>query len=225
MSPPSVDERQAPLILLAHGAGAPSSSRWMLAWAHRLRPLGPVVAFDYPYMKTGRKTPDRMPVLLDAHREALAQAQREHGAQRPVVLAGKSMGGRMGCHLAVALAAEATPVAAVICFGYPLRAAGSGASRAEVLQALRTPVLFLQGSRDPLCPLDDLAAVRPTMTAPNELFVVDGGDHSLEVRKRASAAAGQSQEDWDTALLDAIDKFLRGRGLAPGRGAETWGQT
>jgi uncharacterized protein len=213
MSPRSAD---APLILFAHGAGAPSSSHWMQAWAERLRSVGPVVPFDYPYMKAGRKTPDKMPVLLQAHREALAQARAEHGPQRPVVLAGKSMGGRMGCHLAVELAAESTPVAAVICFGYPLRAAGSGASRAEVLLALTTPVLFLQGSRDPLGPLDDLAAARSQMTAPNHLFVVEGGDHSLEVRKRAAAAAGQSQAAWDAALLDAIVTFLRGQGLAVG---------
>jgi predicted alpha/beta-hydrolase family hydrolase len=207
-------ETQAPLILLAHGAGAPSSSRWMKAWADRLRPLGPVVAFDYPYMQAGRKTPDKLPVLIEAHREALAQARRDHGADRPVVLAGKSMGGRVGCHLAVALAAEGAPPAAVMCFGYPLRAAGSGASRAEVLQALTVPTLFLQGSRDPLCPLADLAAVRPQMKAPNDLFVVDGGDHSLEVRKRAAAAAGQSQAEWDQAILTAIMKFLHGHGLA-----------
>jgi uncharacterized protein len=204
----------APLILFAHGAGAPSSSRWMQAWATRLRGFGPVAPFDYPYMQKGKKTPDRPPVLLAAHREALAEARRQHGADRPVVFAGKSMGGRMGCHVAVELAAEGAPVAAVICFGYPLRAAGSGALRSEVLLALTTPVLFLQGSSDPLCPLPDLATVRPNMKAENELFVVEGGDHSLEVKKRAAAAAGQSQAGWDDAITAAIGKFLRARGLA-----------
>jgi predicted alpha/beta-hydrolase family hydrolase len=218
-----IDRGRAPLILFAHGAGAPSTSRWMLAWADRLRALGPVVPFDYPYMKAGRKTPDRAPVLLEAHRQALAAARAEHGLDRPVVLAGKSMGSRMGCHLAVALSAEAasagpSPVAAIVCFGYPLRAAGSGASRAEVLQALSTPILFLSGSRDPLCPLADLAAVRPQMTAPNDLFVVDGGDHSLEVRKRAAAAAGNTQDGWDSQMLAAIESFLRVQGLRPGQG-------
>jgi predicted alpha/beta-hydrolase family hydrolase len=215
-----IDRTAAPLVLFAHGAGAPSSSRWMQAWADRLRAVGPVAPFDYPYMKNGRKTPDRLPVLLEAHRQALAEAREEHGRHRPVVLAGKSMGSRIGCHLAVTLADEAatagaSPVAAVICFGYPLRAAGSGASRAEVLQALRTPILFLQGSRDPLGPLDDLAAVRTQMTAPNDLFVVDGGDHSLEIRKRAAAAAGQTQAGWDAGILVAIDTFLRAQGLQP----------
>ena len=59
--------------------------------------------------------------------------------------------------------------------------------RDEVLVALRTPILFVQGSRDALCPLPRLEAVRARMTAPSTLLVVDGGNHSLEV----SAAAAQ----------------------------------
>lgn len=207
MPSPSGD---APLILFAHGAGAPSSSRWMAAWAKRLAALGVVVPFDYPYMAAGRKTPDKLPVLIDAHRAALDTARKQHGTSRPVILAGKSMGGRVGCHVAVALAAAApSPVAAVICFGYPLRAAGTGTLRDEVLRALTTPVLFLQGSRDPLCPLADLASVREKLAVDNDLFVVEGGDHSLEIRKRAAGTPGQAEVD--DAIFAAIGKFLAAR--------------
>ena len=76
--------------------------------------------------------------------------------------------------------------------------------------ALRTPVLFLQGSKDPLCPLADLAEVRARMTAPNQLHVVPGGDHSLVVGARDRKAAGQTQEDVDQAVLAAIGGFLAG---------------
>jgi uncharacterized protein len=200
-----------PLILFAHGAGAPSASGWMRAWARRLAALGPVVAFDYPYMKAGRKSPDRHPALLAAHGAALAEAQAQHGALRPVVLAGKSMGSRIGCHLAV----ERPGIAAVVCFGYPLRSGATGALRDQVLLALRTPILFLQGSKDPLCPLDDLAAVRAQMTAPNQLHVVTGGNHSLEVGVRDLKAAGQTQEDVDRAVLAAVVDFLGAHRVAP----------
>jgi predicted alpha/beta-hydrolase family hydrolase len=211
-------DARAPLILFAHGAGAPSSSGWMRRWAARLGALGEVVSFDYPYMKEGRKTPDRQPVLVAAHRQALAQARAAHGQARPVVLAGKSMGSRMGCHLAVELEKEGEPPAALVCFGYPLRSGSSGALRDEVLRALRTPILFLQGTRDPLCPLEDLARVRARLTAPNELCLVDGGDHSLEVRKRAAAAAGRTQEQWDQEILGAIRGFLGARTGSGGAG-------
>ena len=206
-----------PIILFAHGAGAPSSSGWMKSWAERLGALGDVVAFDYPYMKAGRKSPDRMPALLAAHREALAEARQRHGADRPVVFAGKSMGSRMGCHLAVELHQEAKgegPVA-LVCFGYPLRG-GAGSLRDEVLRALATPILFLQGTRDALCPLGDLERVRGEMKAPSTLFVVEGGDHSLAVRKRAPAGTPGTQADWDDRLLAAVRAFFAEQGLPTG---------
>jgi predicted alpha/beta-hydrolase family hydrolase len=201
----------SPIILFAHGAGAPSASAWMRAWARRLGALGEVVTFDYPYMKAKRKSPDRQPVLVAAHAAALDEARARHGADRPVVLAGKSMGSRMGCHLAV----ERGGVAALVCFGYPLRSGATGALRDEVLLALRTPILFLQGGKDPLCPLADLAAVRRRMTAPNELHVVEGGNHSLEVGKRELAAGGKTQEDVDREVLAAVKVFLAAHGAGP----------
>jgi predicted alpha/beta-hydrolase family hydrolase len=186
----------------------------MRAWARRLGALGPVAAFDYPYMRAGRKSPDRQPVLVAPHGAALEEARATHGADRPVVLAGKSMGSRMGCHLAVERAGADPGIRALVCFGYPLRSGATGALRDEVLVALRTPILFLQGSRDPLCPLGDLETVRARMTAPHELFVVEGGDHSLKVGVRDLRAAGKTQEDWDRAVLAAIGAFLERHGAA-----------
>jgi hypothetical protein len=203
---------ETPLFLLAHGAGAPSASAWMQAWARRLCTLGDVEAFDYPYMLAGRKAPDKLPALIAAHREALAAARARHGARRRFVLAGKSMGSRVGCHLAVELHAAGDPPAANLCFGYPLRAGSSGALRDQVLLALRTPVLFVQGSKDPLCNVAELDGVRARMTAPSVLFVVDGGNHSLEVGARDRKAQGKSQEQWDADVLTAVAGFL---GMAP----------
>jgi uncharacterized protein len=198
----------APLILFAHGAGAPSRSPWMVAWADRLRTLGEVVTFDYPYMAAGRKSPDRPPVLLAAHRQALDDARARHGADRPVVLAGKSMGSRMGCHLAVELAKEGRAPAALVCFGYPLRAGGSGAMRDAVLRELTTPILFLSGSKDPLCPLPDLQAVLAQLATRHELFVVEGGDHSLDLRRKTARPGERGQAEWDAAVLDKVAGFL-----------------
>jgi predicted alpha/beta-hydrolase family hydrolase len=191
----------------------------MRAWAQRLARLGQVVTFDYPYMKAGRKSPDRLPVLLAAHEEALGEARARHGADRPVVLAGKSMGSRIGCHLAVKMtdAGDPNPPAALVCFGYPLRAGSSGALRDEVLRALKTPILFLQGSRDALCPPDDLARARAAMTALNALFLVEGGDHSLAVSAAARRASGKTQEEWDELALAAVSAFLQAHEIGGAR--------
>jgi len=190
------------LILFAPGAGAPSTSAWMIAEKRRLETLGRVETFDYPYMLAGRKSPDRQPVLVAAHEEAFARASR--GVPGPKVLAGKSMGGRMGCHLAVKLG-EA--VAAVVCLGYPL-VGMRGDVRDAVLLELARPVLFVQGTRDKLCPLDRLAAVRPRMRTPNELHVVEGGNHDLVVGKRELAARGETQSAIDDGVTHAIALFL-----------------
>ena len=80
--------------------------------------------------------------------------------------------------------------------------------RDEVLIALRTPILFVQGSRDSLCSLDKLAAVRARMTAPSTLLVVEGGNHSLEVSAAQRKASGTTQADSDAGVLEAIAVFV-----------------
>jgi predicted alpha/beta-hydrolase family hydrolase len=188
-------------FLFAPGAGAPSSHPWMQRWKTHLETLGRVEAFDYDYLREDRKRPDPLPQLIAAHRAALERVRQEHSG--PIVLIGKSMGGRVGCHVALE-----TEVTSVVCLGYPLCAMGDRTKlRDKVLRELRTPILFVQGTRDPLCPLDLLAEVRKQMSAPNELHVVEGGDHSLQVRKRDLAAAGETQEMVDERTLKVIAKF------------------
>src|SRR3984893_9745668 len=106
-----------PLFLFAPGAGAPSSHPWMLRWKERLSSLGDVVTLDYSYMRQGQRRPDPLPQLIAAHHAALAEARRIYIG--PVILIGKSMGGRIGCHVALE-----ENVAGVICLGYPLCGAG-----------------------------------------------------------------------------------------------------
>ena len=165
--------------------------------------IGLVQPFDYPYALEGRSRPDPLPKLIAAHRAALAQLRVKHDG--PIVLAGKSMGGRVGCHVALV-----DPVAAVICFGYPLCAAGDRSKlRDQVLLELEKPTMFVQGARDPLCPLDLLEAVRKRMRAPSTLYVVEGGDHPLMVAKTLLKALGSSQEQMDDGMLTAIARFLK----------------
>ena len=193
-----------PAFLLAPGAGAPSSHPRMRAFARLLATLGPVEPFDYSYALAGRGRPDPLPKLIEAHRAALAALRAKHDG--PIVLAGKSMGGRVGCHVALV-----DPVEAVICLGYPLCAAGDRSKlRDQVLLELKTPILFAQGTRDPLCPLDLLEGVRKQMHAPSTLTFVEGGDHSLMVAKTAVKALGSSQEEVDNDMLTAIARFLAG---------------
>jgi len=191
-------------FLLAPGAGAPTSHPRMRTFARLIGSLGAVEQLDYPYMIEGRRRPDPLPKLIAAHRAALAALRAKHDG--PIVLAGKSMGGRVGCHIALI-----EQVAAVICLGYPLCGAGDRSKlRDQVLVELRTPIIFVQGTRDPLCPLELLEEVRKRMRAPSTLHVVDGADHSLLIAKTTLKAQGSSQAEADERIRAAIARFLEG---------------
>jgi len=192
-----------PLVLFGPGAGAPSSHPWIQNWKRRLSEIGEVETFDYDYVRAGRKRPDPLPHLIAAHRAALAEAREKHQPDLTFLI-GKSMGGRIGCHVSLE-----ENVDGLVCLGYPLCAMGDRTKlRNEVLRALTTPILFVQGTRDALCPLDLLENVRAEMKAPNGLHIVEGGDHSLHVPKRQLQATGETQEGIDQQILKAIAGFV-----------------
>jgi predicted alpha/beta-hydrolase family hydrolase len=141
--------------------------------------------------------------LIAAHRAALEAAGEKYQPDS-IFLIGKSMGGRIGCHVSLE-----EKVDGLVCLGYPLCAMGDRTRlRDEVLRALTTSILFVQGARDALCPLDLLERVRTEMKAPNFLHVVESGDHSLRVPKRQLQATGETQENVDRRIFQAIMKFV-----------------
>ncbi len=93
--------RPAPLLVLAHGAGAPADSAFMDRLASSLSSEGvTTLRFEFPYMEKrrqdGRKRPpDRQPVLLERFRQAIVDIGQESAEGRRIFIGGKSMGGRM----------------------------------------------------------------------------------------------------------------------------------
>jgi predicted alpha/beta-hydrolase family hydrolase len=178
-------------VLLAHGAGAGQDHPWIVAAREGLASRGLfVMSFNYRYTEAGRRSPDRMPKLLEVHRAAADALARECDR---VVLAGKSMGGRVGSHLA---GDEGWPAAALVYYGYPLVPMGKSEPRSvDHLSAIDAPQLFFAGTRDRLSPPGVMADV--VRTVPDgTLEVVDEGDHSFKVPKRS----GTTSE----AVLDTV---------------------
>jgi hypothetical protein len=178
----------------------------MVRYAELLSELGAVRTFDYPYARAvagerGRRGPDKLEILVQAHRQELTDLRRLGDAGDRLVLAGKSMGGRVGCHVALE-----ESVSGLVCFGYPLRGQ-NGKLRDQVLLELCTPVLFVQGTRDKLCALPELEQIRKRMKAPSELFVVEGGDHSLESTKTALKARAMTERDVELGIQAAVRRF------------------
>jgi predicted alpha/beta-hydrolase family hydrolase len=168
-----------PAVLLAPGAGGGQRHPFMVAVRDGLAAVGyPTMTFDYRYMEAGRRSPDRPATLLEVHRAA---ADRLATRYDRVVLIGKSMGGRIGSHLA---ADHSWPAAGLVYLGYPMVPLGKGEPRSTAhLDQIEAPQLFVSGTRDRLGPPDlirDISRRLPDAA----VSVVDDADHSLRVPKR-----------------------------------------
>jgi predicted alpha/beta-hydrolase family hydrolase len=177
-------------VLLAHGAGAGQDHPFMVTLRKSLAAVGLItMTFNYPYMEAGRKAPDRMPKLLETHRAA---ADRLVEYCDTVYLAGKSMGGRIGSHLA---GDEGWPAAGLIYYGYPLVPMGRREPRDTThLTKVAAPQLFFAGTKDRLGPpdlIERLAGTLPEAT----VQIIEDGDHSFRVPKRAGKTAEEVIED------------------------------
>jgi len=173
-------------VVLAHGAGAGQASWFMTTVREGLAAAGyPAMTFDYPYLEAGRRRPDHVSILEDAHRAA---AHRLAAYVPSIVLGGKSMGGRVGGHVAGELGA-----AGLLFYGYPLVSIGGKVRPLDHLRALDIPQLFVSGTRDPMGPLPRLQAAIATI--PNaEAVLIEGGNHSLAVPKAAALSSAEILE-------------------------------
>jgi uncharacterized protein len=200
-------ERASTILVLGHGAGAGSQHEFMERFATGLAGGSlRVCRFDFPYMAAGRKSPDRQPILEQAFRD-VTDAVR--GSHERVILGGKSLGGRV----ASLVVASGYPADALIFLGYPLHPPGRpDRIRDAHLHQVSVPMLFVEGTRDPFCPLDTLERVRSGLGARTELAVVEDGDHSLKVRK----SSGRDTATAWTEAIEEIKKWLKARGLVDG---------
>lgn len=183
------------LLVLAHGAGAGMDHPFMEALAEALAAtrLG-VLRFNFAYTEQGRRAPDRQQVLETTYAEVVAEARVAY-APRALFLGGKSMGGRIASHLA----ASGCPCDGLAFFGYPLHPPGRPERiRDAHLYEIRVPMLFVQGTRDPFCPLERLEGVRAKLPGPHDLLTIDDGDHSFKVRR----ASGRTNEE---ALREVVE--------------------
>lgn len=154
--------------------------------------------YEFPYMSAGRRRPDPPASLKSVVAEAVEEARGRAGG-RPVLAGGKSMGGRM-TSLAVAEGVVAG-LDGLVFLGFPLHPPGKpGTVRAEHLDAVEAPMLFVQGTRDTLADEKLVRGVCRRLGARATLHVVDGGDHSFKVLKRS----GRAQEEVMAEVADAV---------------------
>lgn len=172
------------LLVLAHGAGAGMRHRFFEAVVPLLAEGGvATLRYQFPYMEAGQQRPDTPPVAQAAVRAAVAAAA-ELAPELPLFAGGKSFGGRMTS--AAQSVAPLDGIRGLVFLGFPLHAAGRpGMSRADHLDRVEIPMLFLQGTRDALADLPSMRAVTDRLGRRAVLHVIDGADHSFAVLKRS----------------------------------------
>lgn len=189
-------------VVLAHGAGAGMRSDFMETVALGLAGRGlRVLRFNFPYAEAGRRAPDRGPVLEQTLAAAAAEAAERHPGAR-LYLGGKSLGGRIASQV---VAAGQAGCDGLVFLGYPLHPPGRpDRLRSEHLGAIEVPMLFVEGTRDPFCPLATLEQVLAGLTAGTTVARIEDGDHSFKVRRtsgRDTAAA------WGE-VVDAVASWI-----------------
>jgi uncharacterized protein len=189
------------VVVMAPGAGGGMETRFMGALAAGIGSAGVrVCRFNFSYFEQGRRSPDRAPVLEDTYRAVVAQVKKRHSGS--VVLGGKSMGGRIASHIV----SSGERADGLFYLGYPLHPPGRpDRMRDAHLYSIEVPMLFVEGTRDPFCPLETLASVRARLRAENRLVVVQDGNHSLEVRK----SSGRSTTEAWAEASNAVSGWLK----------------
>ncbi|HXX68711.1 MAG TPA: alpha/beta family hydrolase [Polyangiaceae bacterium] len=180
-------------LLLGHGVRAGQEDEFMVEYATGLAQRGVlVVTYDFPFAQRGRRVPDRSDVLEACCRAAMVAA-RQCRPTNQLFVGGKSLGGRVASRIAAEGGPEMSGVRGLVILGYPLHAVGMpGRRREHHLSRIDAPVFIAQGSRDPLGKPDDLRAVTADLPMRSEIYVVEGGDHSLAVRRSEPDASARS---------------------------------
>ncbi len=202
-------------LVLGHGAGAGQTSLFMVSFAAGLAARGlDVITFNFLYTEQGRRAPDRGPRLEACYRAVVetARASRPEVAARPLLVGGKSMGGRIASQIAAAPEGDAAEtdsalnVTGLVLLGYPLHPPGRpDRTRDAHLPRVGVPMLVVQGSRDSFGTPDELRPVLAPLTA-TRLYVVEGGDHSLTIRRKSAPP----REQIYATVMDEIVRWVRG---------------
>lgn len=202
-----------PVYVFAHGAGADLNSEFMTQVAEHLGESGVrVVRFNFPYMikrsEDGkRRPPDRVPKLLAAYEVVIRELNC------PVVIGGKSMGGRMSSMLlaenALREEGERLPILGSACLGFPFHApAKDTKDRLDHLKELTEPLLIVQGTRDAMGTQVEVNGYieEGKMNSSIKMSWLEDGNHDLKPRK---ISGFNHQQHIESAVQQVADFVLQ----------------
>jgi uncharacterized protein len=193
-------------ILLAHGAGAPMDSASMTAAAKALAEAGFRVArFEFNYM-AGRRGPEgrKPPPRADKVMPEFSQAITDLKAKGPLIIGGRSMGGRVASMVADEEFAKGR-IKGVLCLAYPWHPPGRpGQLRTAHLEDIKCPVLIVHGTRDDFGFPDEVKGYK--LSKQVRVLWLEDGDHDLKPRK---AISGFTVAQHLKTMADAVVEWTK----------------
>src|SRR6266487_6616103 len=177
-----VPEKSKCIMTIAHGAGAGMNHSFMITLAQSLSEQAiATLRFNFPFAENKKGRPDPPAIAHKTIEAAISKAQKLF-PKLPVFVAGKSFGGRMSSQY---LSAHPLPeVKGIIFYGFPLHPPGKPSTeRAEHLKDIKTPMLFLQGSRDELATWNLIESVCSSLPLA-ELVKIEGANHAFKAGKQ-----------------------------------------
>jgi uncharacterized protein len=191
-------------IVVAHGAGAGMDHPFIVGFARACVEDGlSTLRFNFPYLESGRRSPDTEAVLRDAWRAAF-EAATARSAGEPIWVSGKSLGGRIA---SMCVADGEIAAAGLLFLGYPFHPPGKPERvRDEHLYRIDVPMLFLQGTSDPFAAPEVQAQVLAKLGDRAALIPFEGAGHSFEVRGRK-----RDPRDVGASLAPYAATFIRER--------------
>ncbi len=165
-------------IVLAHGAGSNSNAKIMVVLAEAFAAAGiDALRIDLPF-RQARASGSPHPSTSARDREGLLEATRLFRAYQRVYLGGHSYGGRQASMLA---AEQPDAAAALLLLSYPLHPPGKADQmRTAHFPNLRTPCLFVHGTRDPFGTPDEMREALGLIPGRNELYLIQKAGHELK---------------------------------------------
>jgi predicted alpha/beta-hydrolase family hydrolase len=156
--------------------------------------------FNFPYAEAGRTQPDPPAVLQATVRAAVKEGAKRRGGA-PLLVGGQSLSTLLLVHV---LSQELDPVVGAVMLAFPLHQPGRPSARnAKGLDGVRVPLLFVQGTRDPLADLALMEGVVARLGARARLQTVQGANHQFELPEQS----GRGTEQVADQVAGAIAAF------------------
>jgi uncharacterized protein len=191
------EAQESGAIALTHGAGSNCQSPLLVRLARGFAENGYLVLrYDLPFRLQGSKGPPS-PASAARDREGIRSAVEALRAMSrgDVIAAGHSYGGRQS----TMIAAERHGLAdGLLLLSYPLHPPKRPEQkRTAHFPELRTPALFVHGTRDPFASVEELRDAIALIPARTDVLAVEGAGHDL---KRAA--------DLATTILERLRAVL-----------------